>query len=333
MSRKLHGLASLALRGAGALTAAAGGGGRLSILVYHRVLPRSDAMLAGEVEAAVFDWQMALLAEYFQVLPLHEAARRLRSGTLPARAACVTFDDGYADNHDTALPILQKWRLPATFFVATAYLDGGWMWNDAVTEALRQARGEVLDLTRLGLSAHPLATSRLRREAAMSVIARLKYLPPDERQAAASQVCRLASAELPASPMMSSAQVRALHSAGMEIGGHTASHPILAELGQAQAYDEIAAGKERLERITGGAVRLFAYPNGKPGKDYRPEHVGMVKRIGFAAAVSTAWGAAGAACDPYQLPRFTPWDATPLRFGLRLLQNARREAQYVAEEG
>ena len=140
MLDKWHGLASLALRGAGALTAASGGGGRLSILVYHRVLPRSDAMLAGEVEAAAFDWQMALLAEYFQVLPLSEAVHRLHSGTLPARAACVTFDDGYADNHDTALPILQKWRLPATFFIATAYLDGGWMWNDAVTESLRQAR-------------------------------------------------------------------------------------------------------------------------------------------------------------------------------------------------
>lgn len=332
MLDKWHGLASLALRGAGALTAASGGGGRLSILVYHRVLPRSDTMLAGEVEAAAFDWQMALLAEYFQVLPLSEAVHRLRSGTLPARAACVTFDDGYADNHDTALPILQKWRLPATFFIATAYLDGGWMWNDAVTEALRQARGEVLDLTPLGLFSHSLATLRLRREAAASIVASLKYLQPDERQKAVSQICRLASAKLPASPMMSSAQVRALHSAGMEIGGHTASHPILAGLPSAQAYAEIAAGKEQLEHITGGAVRLFAYPNGKPGKDYRHEHVGMVKRIGFAAAVSTAWGAADPSGDPYQLPRFTPWDATPLRFGLRLLQNARREGARVADE-
>ncbi|MGE5027690.1 MAG: polysaccharide deacetylase family protein [Betaproteobacteria bacterium] len=333
MFHKLHGLASLALRGAGALAMASGRGRRLSILVYHRVLPRSDAMLAGEVEAAAFDWQMALLAEHFQVLPLSEAVRRLRDGSLPTRAACVTFDDGYADNHDIALPILQKWRLPATFFIATAYLDGGWMWNDVVIEALRQARGEVLDLEPLGLPTYSLTTFRLRSEAAMSILKRLKYLPPDQRQNAVSQVCRSASAELPASPMMSAGQVRALHNAGMEIGGHTVSHPILAGLQPEQAYAEIATGKEQLEHIAGGAVRLFAYPNGKPGMDYQPEHVEMVKRIGFAAAVSTAWGAADPDSDFYQLPRFTPWDATPLRFGLRLLQNARREAERVADVG
>lgn len=333
MATKLHNLASLALRGAGALTAISGGTGRLSILVYHRVLPHSDEMLAGEVDAAAFDWQMALLAEHFQVLPLFEAVRRLDNDTLPARAACVTFDDGYADNHDIALPILKKWRLPATFFIATGYLDGGWMWNDAVIESVRQAQGEVLDLTPLGLSAYSLATPRLRNDVAMSILSRLKYLPPDEREKAVSHVCRLASAKLPASPMMSSAQVRALHSAGMEIGGHTVSHPILAALEPAQAHAEIAAGKEQLEHITGGAVRLFAYPNGKPWKDYRPEHVEMVKRIGFAAAVSTAWGAADPAGDPYQLPRFTPWDASPLRFGLRLLQNTRREGERVVKEG
>jgi peptidoglycan/xylan/chitin deacetylase (PgdA/CDA1 family) len=333
MAHKLGGLASLALRGAGSLIARTGEEGRLSILVYHRVLPRADAMLAGEVEAAAFDWQMALLAEHFRVLPLFEAVQRLRDSTLPARATCVTFDDGYADNHDIALPILKKWRLPATFFIATAYLDGGWMWNDAVIEAVRQARGESLDLTPLGLSGHSMATPQLRCEAAAAIITRLKYLPPDQRQNAMWQVLRLASAKLPDSPMMSSRQVRALHSAGMEIGGHTVSHPILAGLDPVAAYSEIAEGKEQLEHLCGGAVRLFAYPNGKPGKDYRPEHVEMVKRSGFAAAVSTAWGAGGTACDPYQLPRFTPWDGTPLRFGLRLLQNARREGEFASAEG
>ncbi|MDD5330473.1 MAG: polysaccharide deacetylase family protein [Sulfuricella sp.] len=329
MAHKLGSLASLALRGVGSLIARTGGRGRLSILVYHRVLARADAMFAGEVDAAVFGWQMALLAEHFQVLPLPEAVRRLRDGTLPPRAACVTFDDGYADNHDVALPILQKWQLPATFFVATAYLDGGWMWNDAVIEAVRQAPGQHLDLAPLGLPACSIATPRLRRKAAMTVIARLKYLPPDRRQTDVWRMLRLASAKLPASPMMSSSQVRALHSAGMEIGGHTVSHPILAGLDSAAAYAEIADGKAQLEQISGGAVQLFAYPNGKPGKDYRHEHVEMVKRSGFAAAVSTAWGAAGAGGDSFQLPRFTPWDGTPLRFGLRLLQNARREGELV----
>jgi hypothetical protein len=71
-------------------------------------------------------------------------------------------------------------------------------------------------------------------------------------------------------------------------------------------------------------VRLFAYPNGKPGRDYSREHVDMVRELGFEAAVSTAWGVGHAASDPYQLPRFTPWDKTPGRFALRLLHNTFR---------
>jgi hypothetical protein len=68
-------------------------------------------------------------------------------------------------------------------------------------------------------------------------------------------------------------------------------------------------------------VRLFAYPNGKPRRDYLPQHPQLVKRFGFEAAVSTAHGAAMAGSDRYQLPRFTPWDRGEVRFSLRMAQN------------
>lgn len=332
MASKLHGLASLALRSVGAFAAATGSSRRLSILVYHRVLPHADPMLAGEVEAAAFDWQMALLNEYFQVLPLSEAILRLKNGTLPARAACITFDDGYADNYEVALPILKKWGLPATFFIATGFMNGGWMWNDAVIETVRQA-GDTLDLSPLGLPMYFLTTPAQRSEAAISIISKLKYLPSAERSRKVQDVIQIAAATLPAGPMMAASQVRALHNAGMEIGGHTDSHPILSGLSLVDAYAEIGEGKAKLENITRGTVRLFAYPNGKPGKDYGPEHVDMIKRMGFTGAVSTAWGAADAGTDLHQLPRFTPWDGTPLRFGLRLLQNTRREMELARVAG
>jgi len=89
-------------------------------------------------------------------------------------------------------------------------------------------------------------------------------------------------------------------------------------------FREIRASKRRLEEITGKPVTLFAYPNGKPSRDYRREHVGMAREMGFEAAVTTAWGVAHAASDPYQLPRFTPWDRTPGRFVLRLFHNTFR---------
>jgi peptidoglycan/xylan/chitin deacetylase (PgdA/CDA1 family) len=124
--------------------------------------------------------------------------------------------------------------------------------------------------------------------------------------------------------MMTAEQVRNLHESDMSVGAHTVSHPILAKLDPDRARAEMRDSKARLEAITGAPVTLFAYPNGKPGRDYRQEHVGMVRKLGFEAAVSTAWGIAHAASDPFQLPRFTPWDRTPGKFLLRLFRNTFR---------
>ena len=126
---------------------------------------------------------------------------------------------------------------------------------------------------------------------------------------------------LAARPDDDAEQVRQLHQAGMEIGGHTVNHPIIARLPAPAARQEIADGKAALEAMIGAPVRLFAYPNGKPGQDYQAEHVAMVKQLGFDAAVSTSWGAARAGSDLFQLPRFTPWDRDQLRFTLRMMKN------------
>jgi peptidoglycan/xylan/chitin deacetylase (PgdA/CDA1 family) len=278
---------------------------RLSILIYHRVLARPDPLLSGLPDVRGFERQMALLRRCFNVLPLSEAARRLREGGLPARAACITFDDGYADNAELALPVLRRHGLSATFFIASGYLDGGQMWNDDVIAHVR----------RTGAGAPQQQRHDLER-----LLQRYKYLPFAHRLA---EVARLAPPRGGAL-MMRSDQVRALFAAGMEIGAHTHRHPILATLPDAEARADIADGKAALEAIVQAPVRVFAYPNGKPGVDYTRRHVEMVSALGFAAAVSTMTGAAYAGSDMLQLPRFTPWEPDRPRFLLRLLANRRR---------
>ena len=294
----------------------------LSILIYHRVTPEPDPLLPEETCAAEFDWQLAALNRWFSVLPLREAVAGLRAGTLPRRAACITFDDGYADNASVALPILRRRGMHATFFVATGFLDGGMMWNDLVIETIRAARGDALDARGVGLQTIDVSTTASRREAIGKALAALKYLPIEERQARAEEFAR--SAERPPGPMMTTAQVRELCAGGMEVGAHTVTHPILAQVDRDRAASEIRESKNRLEQITGKPVALFAYPNGKPGRDYRSEHVGMVRDLGFEAAVCTAWGVGNEASDTFQLPRFTPWDRTPSGFVLRLFRNTFR---------
>ena len=121
-------------------------------------------------------------------------------------------------------------------------------------------------------------------------------------------------------------QVKQLGDAGIEIGAHTRTHPILAMLKLADARQEIQASKDALETLTGKPVRYFAYPNGRPEIDYRLEHRDFVKSIGFEGAVSTQWGVASESSDRWQMPRFTPWDQTPLRFMVRLLAMFRNPA-------
>lgn len=307
----------------------AGKHARLSIVLYHRVPLEADELLNDLGNVQSFDKHIHYLSNHFNILPLYEATQRLQDNSLPSRAACITFDDGYADNAEVALPVLQKYGVSATFFIATGFINGDMMWNDKVIELVRRAPGQFLDLSEIGLGKHTIDSLEQRRSLLLSLIDKLKYLPFEERHAQVEQLCQRISVELPKNLMMTDDQVRQLYNAGMEIGGHTVAHPILSRLGYDAAYDEIAKGKQMLENIIQAPVRFFAYPNGKPGRDYLPEHVAMLKEIGFEAAVSTAWGAADNSVDIYQLPRFTPWDITQTRFVMHMIQNMLRTVEVV----
>lgn len=288
----------------------------LSILIYHRVLAQPDPLFPEQIDARRFEQHLRLLRRWFNPLPLTEAVRRLPESSLPQRAVCITFDDGYADNAEVALPILQRHKMPATFFVASGFLDGGCMWNDAVIEVVRKAQGERLNLSRSGFASYDIGCPQRRRAVIDMLLAALKYLPPQERLARVQSMARSFTPT-----MLSSDQLLALHRAGMDIGAHTVNHPILTAISNAEARAEIAQGRARLEDIVQAPVRLFAYPNGKPGQDYEQRHADMLRAQGFEAAVSTAWGAARAHCDRFQLPRFTPWDRSSSGFLLRMAAN------------
>ena len=299
----------------------AGTGARLSTLIFHRVLPAPDPLFPDETDARQFSEVCGWLKSWFNLLPLDEAVARLKAGSLPARAACITFDDGYADNYLVAMPILQQYGLTATFFVATGFLDGGRMWNDSIIETVRGCTGALLDLSSLNLGQHPMSTLVEKRTAIAALIRKIKYQPTARRIGVTAEIARLAKAQLPHDLMMTSLQVKTMRRAGMQIGAHTVSHPILAQLTDDQAKGEISDSKVFLEQLLGEPIGLFAYPNGKPGEDYSPQTVEVVRRLGFDAAVSTQWGASQQGDDPLQIRRFTPWDGTRLRFGVRMLRN------------
>ncbi|MCQ8103096.1 polysaccharide deacetylase family protein [Methylomonas sp. SURF-2] len=291
---------------------------KLLIMIYHRVLDEPDFMRPGEVDKEKFTWQMELLAKHFNVLPLPEALERMQSDTLPSRAVCITFDDGYADNYTNALPILQQFNLKATFFIASGFLDGGRMWNDTVIESVRNLSTPILDLAQQGLGVFEIANETQKSLAAQQIIQKIKHLDFAER-AHYVEAIAVKSENLPEDLMMTSEQVKKLHISGMEIGGHTVNHPILAKLDDEIAKWEIGENKKFLENLLGIELRCFAYPNGKPEIDYGWFHTELVKQSGFHSAVSTQWNVATKHSNFYELPRFTPWDTERVKFMARLI--------------
>lgn len=299
----------------------AGSAARLSVLIFHRVLPVVDPLFPDEIDSSRFDLICGWLKSWFNVLPLDVAVAHLKAGTLPARAACITFDDGYADNFHIALPILQRHGLTATFFISTGFLDGGRMWNDTIIETVRTLAGATLDGVSAGLGRYRLDSITQSQQVIGEIISKVKYLEIAERIKITETLAHAAPAALPQNLMMTSAEVKSLFQAGMQIGAHTVSHPILARLSDEEAKREIQNSKVFLEELLGERVGLFAYPNGKPGEDYSPQTVDVVRQLDFDAAVSTAWGVTSTGNDLFQIRRFTPWDKSKGKFGLRLLAN------------
>lgn len=292
---------------------------RHQILIFHRVVREPDPMSPGEPTAGWFRALVRRLAADFEVIPLADAVERSRAGTLRGGSLSLTFDDGYADNVEVALPILEEAGVPATFFVASGFVDGGRMWNDSIIETFRRLPAGSHAIALDGADTRiELAGWESRRDAAARVVTAWKHLPQPERQA---RVAALASRVrgLPDDLMMSSAQLRALAASPVAtVGGHTRTHPILTTLPPARAREEITGGKADLEGAIQQAVTLFAYPNGKRGRDYDAGHARLVADAGFDAAVATDWGSLEPGTDPYHIPRFTPWHSNLTRFSLDL---------------
>jgi peptidoglycan/xylan/chitin deacetylase (PgdA/CDA1 family) len=312
--------------------AAAGAGAQLTVLTFHRVLPQVDVLQEGEPSARQFEQWLSHWSKWFRFRLLSDAVEALQEGTLKENTACITFDDGYANNLEIAAPILTRLGLPATFFVATGFSSGGMMFNDKLTHVFRSAKGSEIDLTGHGLGRWPVDSELSRRESMNTVIRKLKHLKYAQREALANAIVLQTNTVVDPQPMMRSKQVKDLANMGFEIGAHTVSHPILRELPDADAEREIRTSREQLQALTGQKVQMFAYPNGQPGGDYDLRHVKMVKDAGFLGAVSTIPGAASRRDDLYQIPRFTPWHGASWKSGVQFLRNYRTPIRALAQD-
>lgn len=298
---------------------ARGGGRVFQVLTYHCVSPLADDVL-DPTPPGVFEMQVRHLARYYNVLTAGEAARRAREGSLPPRAVCITLDDGYEDNHRYALPILKRYGLKATVFVATGPLESRTpLWYDRVVAAFALTGEAAVTLDGARVS---LASKGRRWEGAKAFLAHVSRLGETERREAVEEVCgRLGVSSEQAwnrTPMLTWDQVREMAEAGMEIGAHTVTHPVLSLLTPERQAEEIRGSVETLERRMGVRPRCFAYPNGR-AEDFDETTVSLIRSQGLEAAYTTVFGTNSAASDPFRLKRGAGWAHQAWRYGLQML--------------
>jgi peptidoglycan/xylan/chitin deacetylase (PgdA/CDA1 family) len=260
----------------------------------------------------------------------------LAQETIIENSVVVTFDDGYSDNLSEALPILEQYGVPATFFLPSSALESAiGFWWDALDALLLQP-GVLPRELRLTVDGHPFEwslgdASRYSSDEAVQCRGWRAWVgePPTGRHllyktlweicqklgvegqaSLLDQLHRWARVESRSKSTLSADDARHLaESALVEIGAHTIHHPRLASLPASHQRHEIEGGKTDLESLLRRPVTTFAYPFGRPG-DYTSETVNAVREAGFVGACSNVPGLVTETSDPFQLPRLfvQDWD-------------------------
>jgi len=323
---------SLAIRAALAMMMPGGAGGQLSILLFHKVPREPDPLVSSELCLGDFEHILDFLKANTNVFSLPDAVAKLAAGTLPQRAVCISFDDGYAEWTQHVAAALVKRTLPATFFVTTEVLSGPALWHERIVAAVRALPNQGARLAYGFANVEDLSHEHLRQSVVRELQERLKYVPLTERLSTIDMLEAQAVRPLELPATFGAADVRSLHSQGFDIGAHTIRHPILNECTDHQAMLEIGGSKEELEVMTGGKVQFFAYPNGRPRLDFNARHVAMVKACGYKGAVASSGGVATAKSDIFQLPRTTTWGSSHIHMAYHLARNVFEKSQVVPPE-
>lgn len=296
--------------------------GKLTILQFHKVPHLTHPLDCSDLDLGGFERVLKSALALFNILPLEDAVLALRAGNLPPRAACITFDDGYAEWLGGVVPMLEQHNAHATFFITSGQFSGQPLWNERILYAVNSLPEGALPLT-LGsrLKGIPVATQEQKQSAVQHLQQVLKYCQPLEREQLLQSLESVAGCTLGQVPVLSAENLRHIHAKGFGIGAHSVTHPILSQCTAQEACREIYESREELQGLIGGPVKAFAYPNGLSGQDFGPEHIEMVRRAGFTTAVTTHRGAATSNSSVFQLPRFSPWGPSPNRMAFQFARN------------
>jgi peptidoglycan/xylan/chitin deacetylase (PgdA/CDA1 family) len=232
-----------------------------------------------------FSQHLDIIRKYFHPLSLQRLKRPIYAKDFIRRAVVITFDDGYADNLYNAKPLLERYGLPATFFVTNACSSGkGIFWWDELNRLWDPLNPQVYRSAWQMLK--PLAENQ--RKEKLDKLLRQTENPlvySDYRLLSIEDLVRLSGNSL------------------FEIGAHSVSHPILSVLPFAEQREEIRKSREFLRTILANPVLSFAYPYGDKST-YNDDTRVILQEAGFNCACTTMSGTLNRLYSyPFQLPR------------------------------
>jgi peptidoglycan/xylan/chitin deacetylase (PgdA/CDA1 family) len=287
-------------------------------LLYHGVADSTGdpaRELVPAHGAALFEAQLRHLDAHFRLVPasrlMEAVCGRRRGGRFPV---AVTFDDDLRSHAAVAMPVLSRFGAPATFFVSGASLDRPYrFWWEMMQTAFDRGDGravrEIIEARR-GRPVRGERPSAIRRLAAA-----VEELSPAEQSAISEELSALVGPP-PADMGLRAEDVRALHSAGFEIGSHTLRHLRLPALDDEALHQAMSEGRDLLGRVLGRPPAVIAYPHGRA--DARV--AAAARQAGFSTGFSSRPEAISPDSDPMLLGRLEPSFASKGAFALQLVR-------------
>lgn len=309
------------------------------VLMYHRIADDDIDPWELAVSRQNFEQHLALFQKRNLVMPLDKIIDQLKENNLSRQCIALTFDDGYVDNYASAKPLLEKYEIPATFFITSGNIGSGKeFWWDELAKLILQTPHlpQILSMEETGQSIF----FNLEEEASLSknLIQSHKQISYDkpgtqrsklyyklwehmspmcfEEQRITLEKIRnwigVSEDPRPEFLCLTTEQLKEIAGSSLfTIGGHTVSHPSLPCHGKVKQQEEIFENKIFLENNTGKKIDLFAYPSG----NYNASTVEVLKELNFRAGFTTRGKTTKNYSSPFTIGRFgvSNWTGDQLR--------------------
>lgn len=273
----------------------------ICVLCYHRICNLMMDTWKLAVPPKIFEKHIAYLKQNFHILRFEEDWTKTNDPSV-----VITIDDGYADVLHFALPILEKYQVPATVFVTTGNIDKPQeFWWDKL-EQIFFCNPNLPDKILLYDKEFPLITEEEKKTACYAMHSYLKSKTTVERENSIRRMANSFHMTIRSRELNQSLTIEELKklakSSLITIGGHTVTHPSLAMEPVQVQMDEIYTSKKVIESIIHQSVDVFSYPFGGK-KDYTIQTRNLLSQAGYKKIASASGGLASAKTDSLDVPR------------------------------